>query len=104
MITPRGLIFAAALLALAPLVLSHGHDDDTSKGMDMSSSSTTAPTVTPTMTADLTSELSYFSFPDYKAWIWAHIALMIIAWCFVAPIGMNITLNHVLETFLLVQL
>jgi hypothetical protein len=89
MITPRSsLIFAAALLALAPLVRSHGDDDDMSMGMDMSSSLPMAPTATPTMTADLTSELSYFSYPDYKAWIWAHIALMIISWCFIAPIGM----------------
>jgi hypothetical protein len=88
MITPRNsLIFVAALLALAPLALSHGHDDDTGMGMEMSSSPTATPAATPTMTADLTYGLSYFSYPDYKAWIWAHIALMIIAWCFIAPIG-----------------
>ncbi len=89
MITRRSsFIFAAALLALAPLALSHGDDDDdTSMGMDMASSRPATPAATPTMTADLTSELNYFSYPDYTAWIWAHIALMIVSWCFIAPIG-----------------
>lgn len=96
MITPRNsLIFVAALLALAPLALSHGDDNDTSMGMDMPNSPLATPAATPTMTANLTSELSYFSYPDNKAWIWAHIALMIIAWCFIAPIGKKIILNHV---------
>lgn len=86
------LVCAAALLALAPVVLAHGDDENMDMGgmgMDMSSSHSEAPTATPTMTADINPELSYFSYPDYKVWIWSHVAVMVVAWCFIAPIGMK---------------
>jgi hypothetical protein len=88
----RSLVCAAALLALAPVILAHGDDEDMDMGgmgMDMSSSHSAAPTATPTMTADIVPELSYFSYPDYKVWIWAHVAVMVVAWCLIAPIGMK---------------
>ena len=99
--SPNSLICAAALLALAlvPVVLGHGDDDDMSMGMDMPNGSPAAPTASltagHTMTANTTSELSYFSYPGYKTWIWAHVAVMIIAWCFIAPIGTKIIPNHI---------
>lgn len=86
------LICAVALLALAPVVLAHGDDEDMDMGgmgMSMSSSHSSMPSATPTMTANIEQELSYFSYPDYKVWIWSHVIVMVIAWCFIAPIGMK---------------
>jgi hypothetical protein len=89
----RTLICAAALCALSTLALAHGDDEamDTSgMGMDMGmsgSNAAAAPSSVPTMTADIAQELSYFSYPDEKVWIWAHIAAMTTAWGFIAPIG-----------------
>jgi hypothetical protein len=83
-------LYSAALLALAPIVLAHGHDEDSDMGgmgMAMSSSDSPMSTPSPTMTADIEQPMSYFSYPDHKAWIWSHIAVMIVAWCFIAPIG-----------------
>ena len=93
----RSLICAAALCALATVALAHGDDEAMDVGgmgmdmdMDMSSgAATAAASSVPTVTHNIAPELSYFSYPDEKVWIWAHVAVMIVAWGFIAPIGME---------------
>lgn len=87
----RLLVTRAAVVAvfLAALATAHGHDEmDMDMGMSMDMhSSTAAPT--PTATAHATSEgpMSYFAYGKHSSAILAHIALMVLGWCFVLPAG-----------------
>ena len=35
---------------------------------------------------------SYFTHPEYSKWMMAHIAIMVIAWVFLLPIGIDFSL------------
>ncbi len=84
------LLALAAIVAALPTVLAHGgHDDGGAMDIDMggkkdvsmgSSEDALNPESDP-----LT--LSYFAYPEHAAAIYAHIALMVLGWVVVLPIG-----------------
>lgn len=56
-------------------------------GMHMNTS-TDAPQPTPTaMQANTDGPMSYFAYSKHSSTIIAHIALMVLGWCFVLPVG-----------------
>lgn len=85
----RATIAAALLLASAAHAIPHG--GNTSAGMDMDmdmSSSHGEHSLPATDTVADEGPLSYFAYNEHTGVILAHIILMIIAWCFVLPVGM----------------
>lgn len=87
-------------LALASLATAFPHGDD---GMDMSGSKTAggdpgmhmthdhsdpSPTSEPDVVPVDDWPMSYFSYGQHSGTILAHIAFMIVGWCFVLPTGM----------------
>lgn len=83
---------AFAAVSLASLAIAHG--DDESMDMDMGMSmdmhappSTASPTSFATPTASSEGPMSYFAYGKHSSTITAHIALMILGWCFVLPAG-----------------
>lgn len=87
---------AAFLLASVATALAHGddahsHGVDTEMNLDMDmghghAMNTSSPDQ-PHPAAN--SPMSYFAYGKYTGWIVAHIALMVVAWCFVLPAGKN---------------
>lgn len=71
---------AYATLFFASLSIAHG--DDESMDMDMPATSPAAPTASASQNAQ-----SYFAYGQHSNTILAHIALMILSWCFVLPAG-----------------
>lgn len=87
-------VWAATLtLVLASLAtaLPHGDDESMDMGMHMDMNMHTDTSVShPTATAmTVTSEgpMSYFAYSKHSGAIMAHIALMVLGWCFVLPVG-----------------
>ncbi|KAK2784647.1 hypothetical protein FQN53_008367 [Emmonsiellopsis sp. PD_33] len=80
---PKGALWT--LLFLAANALAHG-DDHEGKEMDMTDmgnpNNATAPADSP---------MSYFAYQKHRGTIIAHIALMIIAWFFILPIGVMLS-------------
>ncbi len=81
-----------AVLGLIPAALAHGEEHANSSshadggmagmdGMDMKPSDADKP-----LPEDQYPP-TYFSHPDHKAAIWAHIAVMVLAWVFALPAG-----------------
>ena len=78
---------AALLLGVIPLVVAHGDDGvydmaapgaHVEHGMEMSANAS----------VPVTMKLpSYFTHPEYTAWLYAHIALMTVGWVVVLPLG-----------------
>ena len=79
----RGVV-AAVLLQLASHVLAHG--DDEAHGMDM---------IMPEMSYSNGTEMELEDMPTYaglgthQTQIFAHVALMVLAWFFILPIGQS---------------
>lgn len=79
----------AAALLLASVVQAVPHDDSHSTSMEMDMSSNhTSPVSETTDNAVDEGPLSYFAYSEHGSAILAHIILMVIAWCFVLPVGM----------------
>jgi hypothetical protein len=81
-----------ATLAFASLSIAHGNeksiDNDMAISMDTHpSSSAAAATASVSQNAQSESFASYFSYGQHSSTILAHIALMILSWCFVLPAG-----------------
>jgi hypothetical protein len=76
---------AALFLASIASALAHGddHEMDMSTDVDMDHSSHDQ------TDANDSSPMSYFAYGKHTGWIVAHIALMVVAWCFVLPTGMT---------------
>lgn len=91
----RLLVIRAAFVAvfLVALAAAHGHDEsmnmDTGMSMDMHSN-TTAPAPDAMAHENNEGPLSYFAYGKHSSTILAHIALMVLAWCFVLPAGKRI--------------
>lgn len=82
----RAAIFTLLLASLAT-ALPHGDDESMDMGMHMNTS-TDAPQPTPTaMQANTDGPMSYFAYSKHSSTIIAHIALMVLGWCFVLPVG-----------------
>lgn len=77
------LLAAATILACVPAVLAHGDETD----MEMDMAKTPAPTKPESEYPG-----TYFSHPDHKAVIYAHIGLMVVAWVFVLPVAVMLSL------------
>lgn len=69
-----------ALLGLVPAALAHG-DDHGDMDMDMGGSAASEPQ------PESEYPPTYFSHPEYTGAIMTHIALMVIGWVFVLPVG-----------------
>ncbi|KAF2459669.1 hypothetical protein BDY21DRAFT_362361 [Lineolata rhizophorae] len=86
----RVLAFTSAALLLqllSPIVAAHGHDDDHHDGGGMHESmhggnDSSIPSAPP----------SYFSHPDYRRWMFAHIIFMVLSWVVVLPIGVMMSI------------
>ena len=91
--TARAAFTAAFLLATVANALPHGddHSMDANMGMDMDMNIDmghgAAATPEPSAEPEDNSPMSYFAYGQYPGTIIAHIALMILAWCFVLPAG-----------------
>ena len=82
-------VLAAALLQVASTVVAHGHDEHGSNDMsDMNMGAAHPPTKA--------GEVDKYSLPSYSGldkhsdMMLAHIALMVLAWFFILPIGKSI--------------
>jgi hypothetical protein len=96
LLTPN---FAFAVLALATTALALPHDDSDSPDMNMDMHSDMHSTMTTaTATAHATDgPMSYFAYGKHSSSIIAHIALMVLGWCFVLPVGMCLIYSHKLQ-------
>lgn len=81
---------ALLLLAALPLVLAHG-DEHEHSGMAMEMGSTHGNMTTgATVAATSAVPNNYFRYPEFAGWMYAHIALMTIAWAIILPIGKHL--------------
>lgn len=85
---------AYVALFLASLAIAHGDDEsmdmDMNTGMSMDMHATTsaaAPTASVSQDAHSEGPMSYFAYGKHSSTVLAHIALMILGWCFVLPAG-----------------
>jgi hypothetical protein len=81
----RAALAASVLLVSIANALPHG--DDESMEMDMGMNMGDTAKSEPHRDANDESPMSYFAYSKHSGAILAHIALMIIAWCFVLPTG-----------------
>jgi hypothetical protein len=81
-------VLAAALL-LASLTAGLPHEGADSMDMNMDVDMDMGATHNETMTTTVTEDgpMSYFAYPEHGSAILAHIILMVVAWCFILPIG-----------------
>ncbi|PGH10220.1 hypothetical protein AJ79_05475 [Helicocarpus griseus UAMH5409] len=84
------------LLLLAATVLAHGdeHGHGDMEGMDMGHGgmeSSHNDHSAPSPTAEASGPMSYFAYQKHSGTIIAHIALMVIAWFFILPIGVMLS-------------
>lgn len=81
---------AFAAVSLAALATAHGDDEsmDMDMGMNMHNMHThTTPSPTASAHAHNQGPMSYFAYGKHSSTILAHIALMVLGWCFVLPAG-----------------
>jgi hypothetical protein len=76
---------AAVLLRLASRSLAHGHDDG--QGMDMDMGVPSGAVKDSGVEFEVEEMPSYAGLDQHQAQIFAHIALMVLAWFFILPIG-----------------
>lgn len=83
--TSRAAFAAAWLLVSAANALPHGDDDSMDMDSDMNMDSHGGQDQP--SEASQNAPMSYFAYGKHSGTIIAHIALMVLAWCFVLPIG-----------------
>ncbi|ORY12014.1 hypothetical protein BCR34DRAFT_537515 [Clohesyomyces aquaticus] len=87
---PRGYLLslaaAALLLEAVPLVIAHGDDNDGGY-MDMGAHDAPRPHV-----HDNGSPQSYWSYPEHLGLLYMHVALEVIAWVVILPIGVMLSI------------
>ncbi|KAL4750176.1 hypothetical protein BDW72DRAFT_120036 [Aspergillus terricola var. indicus] len=76
---------AVLLLASIASALAHGDDHEMDMNMDMDHMDMGASHEYAQPETSDDSPISYFAYGQYTGWIVAHIALMVVAWCFVLP-------------------
>ncbi|CBF75551.1 hypothetical protein AN3714.2 [Aspergillus nidulans FGSC A4] len=76
---------AVFLLASIASALAHGDDHEMDMNMDMDHMDMGASHENAQPENGDDSPMSYFAYGQYTGWIVAHIALMVVAWCFVLP-------------------
>lgn len=90
--TATRVALAAVFLASLATALAHGDDEAMDMNMDMemgmhSSATTATATATPSASGHTNDPMSYFAYGKHSSSIIAHIALMVLGWCFVLPAG-----------------
>lgn len=90
--TATRVAFVAVFLASLATALAHGDDESMDMNMDMemnmhSSASTATATPTPSASGHANDPMSYFAYGKHSSSIIAHVALMVLGWCFVLPAG-----------------
>lgn len=78
-ISAARLLVATAVLAALPAALAHGDDDHMDMSIDVAEQE-------PQQVSDAAG-LTYFRLPEHTGAIYGHIALMLVAWIVVLPIG-----------------
>ncbi|KAL8717004.1 MAG: hypothetical protein Q9225_005721 [Loekoesia sp. 1 TL-2023] len=94
------ILYAAfSLLAHTGITFAHGHDDHGESAMDlgasMTAASTSVPSAMPSATAAMSSapvSQTYFTYSGFSGLMLAHIGLMTIAWFFVLPIAIMLSI------------
>ncbi|KAL4820675.1 hypothetical protein BDW67DRAFT_152967 [Aspergillus spinulosporus] len=81
---------ALAVLLLASIASALAHGDDHEMDMDHMDMGASHETAQPETSDD--SPISYFAYGQYTGWIVAHIALMVVAWCFVLPTAIMLSI------------
>jgi hypothetical protein len=82
-------LFASGILLLAapPLVAAHSDELEHSRmAMNMGSTHVNMTSSTPAAVTQAVPH-NYFRYPGFAGWMYAHIALMTIAWAVVLPVG-----------------
>ncbi|CAI7572502.1 unnamed protein product [Penicillium glandicola] len=89
----RAALAATLTLFLASLAtaLPHGDDESMDMGMDMQATDAPQPT-TAAMHADTDGPMSYFAYTKHSSTIIAHIALMVLGWCFILPVAVMLSI------------
>lgn len=82
-------VSAALLLATISVVLAHGHDDHAGETSNIAPAPSSLPAAT--MNWSSASPQSYFTYPASSGLMLGHIVLMTIAWLFVLPIGVMLS-------------
>lgn len=83
--TSRAAFAVAWLLVSAANALPHGDDDSMDMDMGMNMDNQTQPDQP--SEASQNAPMSYFAYGKHSGTIVAHIALMMLAWCVVLPVG-----------------
>lgn len=87
----------AVFLASLATALAHGDDESMDMNMDMemnmhSSTSTATATPTPSASGHANDPMSYFAYGKHSSSIIAHVALMVLGWCFVLPAAVMLSI------------
>lgn len=85
--TGRALLATTAVVLIASLPIVAGHDDD---GMDMNMDVSSPVDASNTTEFD-DAPMNYFRYAHHGGWIYAHVALMILAWVFAMPISLMLS-------------
>ncbi|KAJ5570621.1 uncharacterized protein N7459_010051 [Penicillium hispanicum] len=87
---------AAVFFASLATALPHGDDESTNMdmnmGMDMHASASAAQSTASAVAASSEGPMSYFAYDKHSSSIMAHIALMILGWCFVLPAAVMLSI------------
>lgn len=92
-ITTRVALAATFTLFLASLAtaLPHG-DEPMDMGMDMNAVTDAPQPTTTTMQNNTAGPMSYFAYSKHSSTLLAHIALMVLGWCFVLPVAVMLSI------------
>ncbi|KAJ5637818.1 hypothetical protein N7490_007697 [Penicillium lividum] len=94
--TATRVAFAAVFLASLATALAHGDDEsmnmDMGMNMNTQASTTTTATATPSATGHGNGAMSYFAYGKHSSSIIAHVALMVLGWCFVLPAAVMLSI------------
>ena len=81
----------AVLLGLVPAALGHGGETE---GMDMGMDMGMDTTVDQARPDEGDYPPTYFTHPEHRGAIYAHIALMVVSWVFMLPVGKSISMTR----------
>ncbi|KAJ5086918.1 hypothetical protein NUU61_008225 [Penicillium alfredii] len=98
-IVTRAALAAVFLVASLATALPHGDDEHMDMDMDMhmnhgAETSSTTPQPTASAPAATSSPMSYFVYEKHSGTIMAHIALMVVGWCFVLPAAVMLSIGR----------
>ncbi|KAJ5296089.1 hypothetical protein N7508_010910 [Penicillium antarcticum] len=83
---------AAVVFASLATAIPHGDDESMDMGMDMGASTAVPQPSTTAAHATPDGPMSYFAYGKHSSSIIAHIALMVLGWCFVLPVAVMLSI------------